>query len=127
MVGAALRVADDDGRAARVMQHFRRNVARMGALGSLWQSWPPSLMLLEAIARAIGAIRVAGGQIMTSQAASAPASMSTSRSTSPSEAVVPFIFQFPATSGLRSRLAMRVLLASRRATARSCGRTAAPL
>src|SRR5688572_25375084 len=39
----------------------------------------------------------AGGQIMTSQLSSTPFSISAKRRSSPSEAVVPFIFQFPAT------------------------------
>jgi hypothetical protein len=45
-------------------------------------------------------IKVAGGQIMTSHLSRTSLSMPASRRASLSAAVVPFIFQFPATSGL---------------------------
>jgi hypothetical protein len=100
-------------------------------LASLWQSWPPSLMGLDATSRTIGAISVAGGQIMTSQRTRAPDSISISRSTSSSDAMVPFIFQFPATSGRGPRSAMLATPWKIRWARRACrvlaGATAAPL
>ena len=66
-----------------------------------WQSWPP-------MAKAPGpaptvwtarAIRVAGGQISTSQAGGFCASAAFSADSSPRLSPRPFIFQFPATNG----------------------------
>src|SRR5919199_3498375 len=68
--------------------------------GFAWQSWPPMRTGEPDAASANSRISVAGGQIMTSKRSPAPAGRPRiSASSSDAEALSPFIFQLPATSG----------------------------
>ena len=100
MVGAPLGMADDDVRGAGILQHLGGNVAGMGA------AFLPVAVLAAALDRRarqhFGArdSSVAGTQTSASVSASSPPMKPWPiASSSWSEALVPFIFQLPATSG----------------------------
>ncbi len=74
-----------------------------GPQGSVWQYWPPSAMATPAIVCAASVISVAGGHTAISATPASPRpTASAIAAISPSAALSPFIFQFPASSGRTS-------------------------
>ena len=98
MARAPLRMADDHGSGARILQHLgarcRRCRRRVGLGMAVLRRRPRAASRARLGQRASS---VAGGQISTSRRAARAAPVARSRASSAAAARSPFIFQFPAT------------------------------